>query len=475
MLDFARIEAGGVHLDTLAFSLRDTVNDVFAVQGTRAAARGLALVADVDPVVADAVLGDRRKLSQILLNLVGNAIKFSDEGAVTVRVSPGAGPDRVRFAVEDHGIGIDAARQAEVFEPFVQVRDSGRHHAGTGLGLAVCRRLVRAMGGDIGLTSAPGQGTTVSFELALPAAPTLAAAASGSVNDGVAMQLVHGHRVLVVEDDEVNRMVVERFLDGLGQQPVCAGDIQAALHALAEQPVDIALIDMNLPDGDGREMLMRLRALPRHAATPAVLMSAHLPRAQVDGLLAAGFAAFLPKPFTRARLGAVLADLLAGELGAVASSPGISADQGTAPARTASDAESACAADTVAVADAEWVDRDFLRAEEEALGRAVVDDIVAVFRAQGQTLVAALIAGAEAGDAEQCARLAHKLRGAAFNLGLERLGHCAAGLEQEIGQIEAEGKLAERVHDLVGIHERTMQAVAQTLDATAGQPDTDAA
>lgn len=301
------------------------------------------------------------------------------------------------------------------------------------------------------------------------------AAASGSVNDGVAMQLVHGHRVLVVEDDEVNRMVVERFLDGLGQQPVCAGDIQAALHALAEQPVDIALIDMNLPDGDGREMLMRLRALPRHAATPAVLMSAHLPRAQVDGLLAAGFAAFLPKPFTRARLGAVLADLLAGELGAVASSPGISADQGTAPARTASDAESACAADTVAVADAEWVDRDFLRAEEEALGRAVVDDIVAVFRAQGQTLVAALIAGAEAGDAEHCARLAHKLRGAAFNLGLARLGHCAASLEQEIGQIEADGKLAERVQDLVGIHERTLQALAHMLDAAPGRPDADAA
>lgn len=127
------------------------------------------------------------------------------------------------------------------------------------------------------------------------------------------------------------------------------------------------------------------------------------------------------------------------------------------------------------MADAEWVDRDFLRAEEEALGRAVVDDIVAVFRAQGQTLVAALIAGAEAGDAEHCARLAHKLRGAAFNLGLERLGHCAASLEQEIGQIEADGKLAERVQDLVGIHERTMQALAQTLDATAGQPDTDAA
>lgn len=173
----------------------------------------------------------------------------------------------------------------------------------------------------------------------------------------------------------------------------------------------------------------------------------------------------------------VLAELLAGAPGAAASAPAIVADQAPAPARAAPEAvsASASAAGAAAGVDADWVDRDFLRAEEAALGRAVLDDIVEVFRTQGQTLVAALIAGAEAGDAEQCARLAHKLRGAAFNLGLERLGHCAAGLEQEIGQIEAEGKLAERVHDLVGIHERTMQAVAQTLDATAGQPDTDAA
>jgi two-component system sensor histidine kinase TorS len=456
MLDFARIEAGGVHLDALAFSLHDAVNDVFAVQGTRAAARGLALVADIDPAVADVVVGDRRKLSQILLNLVGNAIKFSDEGAVTVRVSPGARPDVVRFAVTDHGIGIDAARQAEVFEPFVQVRDSGRHHAGTGLGLAVCRRLVRAMGGEVGLVSAPGQGTTVSFELILPPAPSLPGAEAGPALDAEPAPLAPGHRVLVVEDDEVNRMVVERFLDALGQQPLCVADIQGALHALGEQAVDIALIDMNLPDGDGREMLARMRALAPHADTPAVLMSAHIPAHQVDGLLAAGFGAFLSKPFARERLGAVLAGLLAG------AAPQADAARASAPAAEA-------------VHSSAWVDRDFLRAEEAALGRAVVDDIVEVFRTQGQTLVAALIAAAEAGDAEQCARLAHKLRGAAFNLGLERLGNGAASLEQQIGQIEAEGKLALRVQDLVGIYGRTMQALAETLDAAPGRPDADEA
>lgn len=447
MLDFARIEAGGVHLDTLAFSLRDTVNDVFAVQGTRAAARGLALVADIDPELADAVVGDRRKLSQILLNLVGNAIKFSDEGAVTVRVERGAQPDEVRFAVEDHGIGIDPARQAEVFEPFVQVRESGRHHAGTGLGLAVCKRLVRAMGGEIGLRSAPGQGTTVSFTLRLPPAPAALGAPASSAQGAPA--LACGHRVLVVEDDEVNRMVVERFLAALGQQPVCVGDIQAALQALGEQPVELALIDMNLPDGDGREMLARMRALAAQRDTPAVLMSAHIPASQVEGLLGAGFAAFLSKPFTRERLRAVLAELLEG------------AGEGVRPPNASSPVPAAAAEMA-----GEWVDCSFLRAEEEALGRAVLDDIVRVFRTQGEALVAELRAGAVAGDAAQCARLAHKLRGAAFNLGFERLGESAASLEQDIARIDAEGTLAARTQALVEVYERTLAA----LDAALG-PD----
>ena len=482
MLDFARIEAGGVHLDTLAFSLRETVGDVFAVQGTRAAARGLKLVADIDAGVADAVLGDRRKLSQILLNLVGNAIKFSDEGAVTVRVSRGARPDAVRFAVEDRGIGIDPARQVEVFEPFVQVRDNGRHHAGTGLGLAVCRRLVRAMGGEIGLVSAPGEGTTVSFELLLPPAPALPAAEAGRSGEAAFAPLAPGHRVLVVEDDEVNRMVVTRFLEALGQHPLCVVDIQSALHVLGEEGADIALVDMNLPDGDGREMLARLRALPRHADTPAVLMSAHVPANQVDGLLAAGFGAFLSKPLTLARLRAVLAGLLAGRSSATVGGAGgvgqaARAEEGAQGEASEGKAEAEDRAAQGGVVEgtvvegggaepAPWVDSEFLRAEEAALGGDVLDGIAEIFRAQGQSLIATLVAAAAAGDGEQCARLAHKLRGAAFNLGLQRLGECAAGVEQEIAQIEADGMLVERVGALAQVHARTLEALDAALGRT---------
>ena len=468
MLDFARIEAGGVHLDTLAFSLRDAVNDVFAVQGTRASARGLALVADIDPALPEQVLGDRRKLSQILLNLVGNAIKFSDEGAVTVRVRSGTEAGRVRFEVEDHGIGIDPARQAEVFEPFVQVRDHGRHHAGTGLGLAVCRRLVRAMGGEITLVSAPGQGTTVRFALPLASpvgvaavAPQASATRAAEVA-AVAAALAPGHWVLVVEDDEVNRMVVERFLQGLGQRPVCAPDIQSALRALAGRAFDAALIDMNLPDGDGREMLARLRALPEHAQTPAVLMSAHLPRAEVDGLLAAGFGAFLSKPFTRERLHAVLAGLIGGAIegGAAEVHDGAAQEAQRLGAGKEADGE----ADEEAVAEGAqgaggitpWVDVDFLRGEAVALGPEVLDRILAVFRSQGDGLVQALRAAAVAGDAEQCRLLAHKLRGAASNVGLRRLGEVAAQLEQEIAMIAVAGELDARARALADAYARTL-------------------
>ena len=206
-------------------------------------------------------------------------------------------------------------------------------------------------------------------------------------------------------------MVVERFLDALGQQAVCAPDIQNALRLLQARPIDLALIDMNLPDGDGRELLARLRALPAHAHTPAVLMSAHIPRREVDALLEAGFAAFLSKPFARERLRALLADLLC------------RARRPQHPRKAAGVAEVLQATD--------WIDADFLRAEREALGRRPWPTSSASFT-QGQPLIDALLAAARAGEHEACTRLAHKLRGAAGNVGAGRLAECAGALEEAL-------------------------------------------
>lgn len=461
MLDFARIEAGGVHVERSVFSLRDTVNDVFAVQGTRAAARGLALVADIAPAVPDLLHGDRRKLSQILLNLVGNAIKFSDEGAVTVHITRGARPDTLFFAVQDHGIGIDPERQREVFEPFMQVRDSGRHHAGTGLGLAVCKRLVEAMGGQIGLQSRLGEGTTVHFELyferQVGVDEVQAQGEQGeragedrvqAANASSPYALPTRQRVLVVEDDAVNRMVIERFLEALGQEVLSAPDIHHALEIAASQPLALALIDMNLPDGDGRELLARLRSSPATRDLPAVLMSAHVPAQEVQALLRAGFAAFLPKPFSRAQLRSLLSGLLHG------AAP-------LAPVRAVmADNEVQSALDPTAAVSA-WVDLAFLRSEQAALGTAAVADIAAVFERQGDTLLAELEQAAAQGDAMGCARHAHKLRGAAQSIGLVRLGELAADFELEC---KAGGeRLGLGVASLADAYQCSLRALHQVL------------
>lgn len=306
------------------------------------------------------------------------------------------------------------------------------------------------MGGEIAIDSAPGQGTTVSFEFAFTPAP---APASPKASAGASpVQLAPGHTVLLVEDDAVNRMVVERFLQTLDQHPLCAGDIQAALATVDRHRPDIALIDMNLPDGDGRELLARLRlarlrALPGVPQLPAVLMSAHVPANEVKALLDAGFAAFLPKPFTRAQLQALLARLL-GDGAATAPEP---------------DAGDAQATDARNAARLEWVSEDFLRTEHDALGDAVLGEIAAVFASQGDTLVSALLDAAHAGDAGECRRLAHKLRGAASNLGLEALRTQAGSLEQDLLNEAQHISLPERASALQQTYRETVRALRATL------------
>ena len=454
MLDFARIEAGGVHLERSAFALRDTIDDVFAVQGTRAATRGLELRADISPELPQHLLGDRRKLSQILLNLVGNAIKFSDEGAVTVRIRPGTRPGALSFAIEGHGIGIEPAHQREVFEAFVQVRDSGRHHGGTGLVLAVCKRLVEAMGGEISIHSAPGAGTTVSFELEFEAARPPAALALNAP----AATLTACHRVLLVEDDAVNRLVIERFLHTLGQHVVCASNIHAALAIVAQQTVDIALVDMNLPDGDGRDLLQRLRRLPHGRQIPAVLMSAHVPPNAVQSLLDAGFAAFLSKPFSRNQL----QHLLLNQLGSTAPRSGVALAMSVAADHDAQ-AKDAPAQARPGAAGAPWIDSHFLETEREALGDAVLQQIARVFRTQGDALVAEVVSTAQAGQMQRCGKLAHKLRGAASNLGLTRLERLAAELEDDIAAGRPGETLADRAAALQQAYLHSAHALQSEL------------
>src|SRR5690606_33227832 len=170
MLSYAQYEVSRPQIDHGRFRLRALLDDILAVQGARAQEKGLALTENIAPDVPAALFGDRRKLAQALLNLVGNAIKFTDDGVIEICVEVRERAQEhciLAFSVIDSGIGIPREQQASLFEPFVQGKEGRSQHGGTGLGLAVCRRLVEAMGGSIWMDSAPGEGTTVSFALPL--------------------------------------------------------------------------------------------------------------------------------------------------------------------------------------------------------------------------------------------------------------------------------------------------------------------
>ena len=262
--------------------------------------------------------------------------------------------------------------------------------------------------------------------------------------------------MLLVEDDEVNRLVAERFLQALGQQVVCASDIDSALKLVAQQAVDIALVDMNLPDGDGRDLLQRLRRLPHGRHIPAVLMSAHVPPQEVPSLLDAGFAAFLSKPFSRSQL----QHLLVSQLGSTAPRAKDASVQGMDAEDT--DAKPA-AQDQAGTDSAPWIAPHFLEAEREALGDAVLQQIAHVFQTQGDALVAELVSTAQAGQVKGCGKLAHKLRGAASNLGLTRLERLAAELEDDIATGMPGETLADRVAALQQAYLHSVQALQSEL------------
>ena len=258
ILDHTKLEAGMIDLrlrpTDIAALAQETV-DLFSAQ---AAAKNLSLDLRLDSALATAVLLDPDRVRQILINLVGNAVKFTAQGAVSLGVEAAAGSDTLRLTVRDTGPGLDKAQQGRLFQRFSQVDESStRQHGGTGLGLAICRGLVEAMGGEIGVDSTPGEGS--SFWFTLTAAPAqLHVEAIDPPQNGA----LEGLRILVVDDNSANRELACEVLTMLGAEVTLASDGREALTLLAVAPMDVVLIDLHLPDTDGLGVLAELRATP---------------------------------------------------------------------------------------------------------------------------------------------------------------------------------------------------------------------
>ena len=298
MLDLARIEAGKVELDADAVdlgALLRTVTDIVRIEAQR---KELLFNFETVGNLPAVVRADERRLRQVLLNLLNNAVKFTQRGQVTLRVkvlATEARRARMCFEVEDTGIGIDAEQLERVFRPFEQAADVQRRFGGTGLGLAISRQLVTLMNGVIRVESRPGVGSRFWFELELPLA-LHGVSAQVPAAEGIAGYEGPRRKVLVVDDIEANRAPVVEFLGGLGFETVEAEDGADALRRVQAEKPHLVLMDSAMPVMDGAEATRRLRRAEGFRDLPIVVMSANASAVDREANLAAGADAFLPKP-----------------------------------------------------------------------------------------------------------------------------------------------------------------------------------
>ena len=398
ILDFSKIEAGQLTLDPRPFRLHSLVRGTLNTLDSQAREKGLKLAYEPADNVPNHLIGDPGRLRQVLVNLVGNAIKFSKQGTVTVRVRREKFLDRgilLHFEVQDQGIGIAPAQQKTIFNPFTQADASiTRHFGGTGLGLAICNKLVQAMDGQIGVRSAPGQGSTFHFTAAFDIAD--------EENDSDIMPLTapapvaaeHTLEILLAEDNEVNQKLMRQLLQREGHQvDVASNGEQAVFMATqADPPYDLILMDMQMPVLDGLQASRRIREHEQSSGYRAriVALTANVLPEDRARCLAAGMDGHLGKPINQRELQAVL--------------------------RGAPTPEATVPAPPTQPPPASQVAFDYQR----ALGGAdpmVVRIIAESFRSNWPQQLREIRKAAEAQNALQLQRSAHALRGVLGNFG----------------------------------------------------------
>ncbi|MBI4998819.1 MAG: response regulator [Rhodocyclales bacterium] len=409
ILDFSKIEAGMMAIETIDFSLAQVLEQVSDLSLHKAQDKDLGLRFETAPDVPDRLLGDPLRLQQVLMNLVSNALKFTSQGEVVVSVrclAAGASRLRLRFEVSDTGIGMSEDEQARLFAPFTQADSSTtRRYGGTGLGLSICKRLVGLMGGEIGVESAPGQGSRFFFELQLERGFAGAAAPSRGARYGALPAELRGRRVLLVEDNEVNRDMAEEILRAAGLEVDTAVNGIEAVE-LATGGYDAILMDCNMPLMDGFEATRRIRATG--AKVPILAMTASVLLGDRELCTAAGMDDHVAKPIDVAELYGKLAKWLAGAASAPAAAmPPVSAGVATL-ARDAAIARLGGNSDMY----------------QRLLGR---------FREDQATAAERIRAALADGERDTARRHAHTLKGLAGNIGAEALMAAAAATERALG------------------------------------------
>jgi signal transduction histidine kinase/CheY-like chemotaxis protein len=298
ILDFSKIEAGKMQVEAVPFRLSEVLRDVASTFRLKASGKGIDLSVSGSGQVPEVVLGDPGRLRQVLFNLAGNSVKFTEHGSVSVDVHPSEGdPALLLFQVRDTGIGIAPEKQREIFDPFSQADGATtRKFGGTGLGLTISARLVRLMGGELHVESQPGAGSRFHFTLRLPPA-VMPAAESGS--NGAAPESLPPMRVLLAEDNPVNCRLVEAILRRRGHSVCVAHDGREAFDAFCAGSFDLVLMDMQMPNMDGLEATRLIRRWEMQNGAPRVpimALTANALPADRQACLDSGMDAYLAKP-----------------------------------------------------------------------------------------------------------------------------------------------------------------------------------
>jgi signal transduction histidine kinase/FixJ family two-component response regulator len=403
ILDFSKMEAGRLELSEAAFDPARLVERAVTLLAPRAREKGLELETRLAPDLPRAVRGDPDRLRQVLLNLLGNAIKFTDAGFVRIEADSrrtAEGAARLRFAVSDSGIGIAQEARPLLFREFTQVDPSAtRRFGGTGLGLAICHRIVEAMQGEIGVESAPGRGSTFWLELTLPLgelAPELPPVHEPAAEAGRPL------RILVAEDNALNQQVALGLLTRQGHVVEIVADGREAIEAVRTRSYDVVLMDVHMPELDGLAATREIRRLGgEKGRVPIIALSASVLPSETEQCLAAGMDAHLAKPIAPA----ALAEALARHAGPPAAAR---------PALAAGDV----------------LDREHLRLLLEALGRGKVAALIEGLPDDAGPHRARLAAASARGDLDGTRGAAHALKGIAANLGLLALAELSGAIEE---------------------------------------------
>ncbi len=416
ILDTSKLEAGQVTLECIPFRLDQVVRGCVDLLAPRAAERGLSFTCNIAEPACRPLVGDPNRLRQILLNLVSNAIKFTEQGFVSVEVTaedPTAGELALRLAVRDTGIGLTPDACSRLFQKFHQADGSiARRFGGTGLGLAICRELTELMGGKIGVESVAGQGSVFWVELTLPQAALdvdEAAFRAGSLP----MAIPERNRILVAEDNAINRLLVINILERAGYIVDVAEHGQQAIEAARHGAYDLVVMDAQMPFMDGIQATRAIRSLSGPAGNvPILALTANAMAGDREIYLAAGMNDYLAKPLdTRAFLRKVARWAGSGRTGR------------PLPAETGEG--TAASADEIGT-----LDPDVIRELAEALPGARLEELLRLFVADAATRVDTLLQLGQADDLQGLSRAAHDLAGMAGNFGAVRLGRLARALEE---------------------------------------------